>query len=621
MDFEHEISNLKQFDEAYFDGKPLVPDAQYDSLKKKLYDINPSHPYFKQVGSSVRGGKVDLPFPMGSLDQIYEGDYDRWLKKHDLHDKQIVISEKLDGVSIMLVYTEGKLQVAYSRGNGIQGADITRHVKQIPSVPKRLSGQDYVVVRAEGIMKNSVFAAKYSKDYRNARQMVAGCMNRKETDPDILQDISVVAYEVVDSSVGEKMNKKSSLEFLHNNGFLVAYYEIGAGIAHSDSTLKETLTRFKDSSKYELDGIVLTVNDYEHMERISKRDSLNPEHSVKFKVLSEDSIVETEVVAVHWKISKSGFWKPRVEIVPVELFGTTVTYATGFNGKFISDNEIGKGTRIKITKSGSVIPYILEVVKSTNADLPEQGTWKWNDNRVEIVGVGTTTQSDFMKAVHFFSTLEIDLLKETSLRKVVDAYAPSADFEKIIVSVVDLLDVEWKRVLGQNGLKTHASLHKTLRNLSPQKLMGATPYFGQGFGVRKAKKILSHMSFEDFLNCTAEEISEVEGFDTTSQSVYSGIGEFKALLQKLSPYIKLVAEEEQQKSNELEGKVIVFTGFRDKQLEKEIESLGGRVASGVSGKTTTVVAIDKTEKSSKLEKARKQNLEIFSKDEFVNLYI
>lgn len=620
MNFEREIENLKMFDEAYFDGKPLIPDAQYDSLKKKLMELNPTHPYFGQVGSDVRGGKVDLPYPMGSLDQIYEGDYEKWVKKYDLHDKLIVVSEKLDGVSIMLVYSQGKLQVAYSRGNGIQGADITRHVKHIPSVPKTLSVSGYMVVRAEGIMKNSIFDSKYSKEYRNARQMVAGCMNRKETDPKILKDISVVAYEIVDSSIPEKMTKKHSLEVLRNEGFLVAYHEVDTGYTHSDASLKETLARFRLSSSYELDGIVLTANDYHHMETVSKRDSLNPEHSVKFKVLSEDSIVETEVVSVHWKISKSGYWKPRVEIVPVELFGTTVTFATGFNGKFISDNEIGKGTTIKITKSGSVIPYIVEVVKSTNADLPEDGTWTWNDSGVEIVGVGTALESDFMKAVHFFSTLEIDLLKETSLRKIVDAYCPSADFDKIVLSVVDLLDLEWKRVLGQNGLKIHSSLHKTLRNLSPQKLMGASPFFGQGFGVRKAKKILSDMSFDDFLKCTADDISAVEGFDTTSESVYSGIVEFKEFLAKLEPYMKLVSDEQQQKSNELDGKVIVFTGFRDKQLEKDIESLGGRVASGVSGKTTTVVAIDKNEKSSKLEKARKLNLEIFSKDEFTNLY-
>lgn len=620
MNFDQEIENLKMFDAAYFAGKPLVPDAQYDALKKKLMDINPSHPYFSQVGSDVRGGKVDLPYPMGSLDQIYEGDYAKWIKKYNLHDKNIVVSEKLDGVSVMLVYSNGKLQVAYSRGNGIQGADITRHIKHIPSVPKSLSVSGYMVVRAEGIMKNSVFEKKYSKDYRNARQMVAGCMNRKETDPKILKDISVVAYEIVDSSISDQMNKKHSLEVLRNDGFLVAYHEVDLGDSLSDQSLKETLARFRDSSEYELDGIVLTANDYKHMETISSRDSLNPEHSVKFKALTEDAITETEVVSVHWKISKSGYWKPRVEVVPVELFGTTVTYATGFNAKFISDNEIGKGTIIKITKSGSVIPYIVEVVKSTNADLPEDGTWEWNDSGVEIVGVGTNIESDFMKAVHFFSTLEIDLLKETSLRKIVDAYVSSGSFEKIVLSVVDLLDLEWKRVLGQNGLKIHSSLHKTLRNLNPQKLMGASPFFGQGFGVRKAKKILAEMSFDEFLSCTSNDISAIEGFDTTSESVYSGITEFKNFLEKLEPYVTLVSDEQHHKSNELDGKVIVFTGFRDKQLEKDIESLGGRVASAVSGKTTTVIAIDKNEKSSKLEKARKQNIDIFSKAEFVNLY-
>lgn len=620
MNFEREIENLKLFDEAYFNGKPLIPDAQYDSLKKKLMDFNPSHPYFNQVGSDVRGGKIDLPYPMGSLDQIYDGDYEKWVKKYSLQDKNIVVSEKLDGVSIMLVYSQGKLTAAYSRGNGIQGADITRHIKNIPSVPTTLSVSGYMVVRAEGIMKNSVFNKKYAKDYRNARQMVAGCMNRKETDPKILKDISVVVYEIVDSSIAEQMSKKYSLEILSNDGFLVAYHELEQGCNLSDQSLKDTLTRFRDSSKYELDGIVLTANDYKHMEKISSRDSLNPEHSVKFKVLSEDSIMETEVVAVHWKISKSGYWKPRVEIVPVELFGTTVTYATGFNGKFISDNQIGKGSVIKITKSGSVIPYIVEIVKSTKADLPEEGTWKWNENGVEILGVGTDKESSIMQALHFFTVLEVENLKEKSLRKIIDVYAKDESFSGIVNILLDLLDVEWKRVLGENGIKIYGSLQKNLRNLTPEKLLGASPFFGQGFGVRKAKKIMKEMSFEDFLNSNPETIANIEGFDKTSETIYDGIDEFEVFLDDIKPYIKLVEKEKTNVNDDLSGQVIVFTGFRDKQLQAEIEDRGARVSSAVSGKTTMVVAANPNERSSKIKKALDMKLQILSKQEFLDLY-
>lgn len=621
MDFMREIENLKMFDEAYFDGTPLIPDAQYDTLKKKLTDLNPNHPYFGQVGSDVRSGKVDLPYPMGSLDQIYEGDYAKWVDKYNLNGKSIVVSEKLDGVSIMLIYSKGKLQVAYSRGNGIQGADITRHIKNIPSVPKTLSVSGYMVVRAEGIMKDSIFNAKYSKEYRNARQMVAGCMNRKETNPKILKDISVVAYEIVDSSISGKMNKKYSLEILRNEGFLVAHYEVDIADKYSDAILKTKLADFRDSSDYELDGIVLTVNDYKHMETFSKRDSLNPEHSVKFKTLTEDSIIETEVVGVHWKISKSGFYKPRVEIKPVELFGTTVTFATGFNGKFIKDNEIGPGTIIKITKSGSVIPYILEVVKSTNADLPEENTWKWNDTGVEILGIGADVEVAIMQATHFFTTLEVENLKETSLRKVVGIYARGEDFFGIVKILLDLLDLEWERALGQNGIKIYESLHKNLRNLLPEKLLGATPFFGQGFGVRKAKKIMAQMSLNDFLMSTPATIADIEGFDKTSFVIYDGIEDFEEFLAVIKPYIRFVEKSQVEDSNDdLRGKVIVFTGFRDKKLQAEIESRGARVSSAVSGKTTTVVATDPNEQSSKLKKARDMNIEIVSRKNFLDLY-
>lgn len=620
--FEEQITLLKKFDEAYFNDDPIVPDVQYDSLKKSLLEINPEHPYFKSIGSDVRGGKINLPYTMGSLDQIYEGDYSNWIKKYNLHSQEIVISEKLDGVSIMLVYEYGKLKIAYSRGNGIQGADITRHIRQIPSVPKNIKDNAFLVVRAEGIMKNNIFDAKYSKKYRNARQMVAGCMNRKETDPSMLSDISIVAYELVDSSIDKTFNKRESLEFLRDNKFLIAYYELDTGDAHSDESLKTVLDRFKNSSSYELDGIVLTVNDYLKVSALSKRDSLNPEHSVKFKTLSEDSIVEAEVVRVHWKLSKSGYWKPRVEIKPVELFGTTVTFATGFNGKFINDNEIGTGTIIKITKSGSVIPYILDVIKPTNADLPDDGTWEWNDNRVEIVGVGTDSESNIMQAVHFFKTIEVDQLKETSLRKVIEKYANDRSFEEIIFTLFDLFEKEWVKVLGQNGSKIYSSLHNNLRNLSPAKLLGATPFFGQGFGVRKAKKIMKEMTLEQFTESSPEDIELIEGFDKTSKVIFDGIDRFVIFLDKIRPYV--IFEEAISSgnvSNKLLDKVVVFTGFRDKELQEMIENSGGRVSSAVSGKTSIVVAIDPNEKSSKIKKAKELNIEILSKDEFLDMYL
>lgn len=645
--FEHQVELLKKFDAAYFNDEPLVPDVQYDALKKSLVEANPDHPYFSQVGSSVRGGKIDLPYPMGSLNQIYEGDYDRWIKRHTLTDKDLIVTHKLDGMSALLVYNTNKLvgripmSIAYSRGDGVRGADITRHIRKIPAVPQQVNPSNVegvdgravfssFAVRAEVIMPEHTFQSKFKNAGKNSRNFVSGCMNRKETDQHVLDHIHVVAYELVDldgnlvetfeREVG-KFTKENTLKFLKDLGFLVVESECHKAASIDDAKLASIFSNVTDESDYRVDGIVISVNEYASMEKITKSDTLNPEHSVKFKVLSDDYVIETTVKDVHWKVSKSGFWKPRIEIEPVELFGTTVSFATGFNGKFINDNNIGPESVVKITKAGAVIPYIVEVTKSTEAALPESGTWTWNESGVEIMGVGTDTESQVMQAVHFFSTLGVEKLKETSLRKVVDKYAQGENFNTVVLTLLDLLEHEWVKVLGQNGSKVYGSLHTKLRNLNPATLLGATPFFGQGFGTRKAKKIMNEMTLDEFLQSSPAMISAIEGFDKTSDTICAGLKEFQEFKSKIDPYVNFVSNDQQQKSNELDGKVIVFTGFRDKDLQRQVEEKGGRVASAVSGKTTTVVAADPKENSGKLKKARDLGIEIFSKGEFTDLYI
>lgn len=375
-DIDEIIALLKECDDHYFNtGTSSLSDRDYDSLKRTAFSLDPSHEYFVQVGSDVRGGKIKLPYPMGSLNQVYEGEIKDWVSKYSLAGQDIVVAHKLDGVSCLLVYNNDKLSIAYSRGNGLEGADITRHIKNIPGVPKSLTGVDYLVVRAEVIMKNQTFQTNHSKDFKNPRNMVAGAMNRKETEADVLKDLDVIAYEIVAGSIGndttvQKNKKTKTLDTLKSLGFNTVHYDVEKASDLDDSFLVEAFARARSDSDYELDGLVLTVDDHANMTRLSASSTLNPEHSVKYKVLDSNSIVETYVTNVLWEVSKSGFIKPRVEIFPVELFGTTVKYATGFNAKFIIDNGIGKGAKIKITKSGMVIPYIVGVEKKVEPQLP-----------------------------------------------------------------------------------------------------------------------------------------------------------------------------------------------------------------------------------------------------------
>lgn len=623
------IEQLKKYDEAYAEGDSPISDKDYDILYRKAKAGDPGNAYFASVGSDVRGGKEKLPYVMGSLDQVYnQKEWDNWVKTYNLKGKHVVVTDKQDGISAMLIYRHGLFEKAYSRGNGMEGADISRHVRGVPSVVKDLTatlgGDAYVAIRAELIMPVELFEAKYAGSFKNPRNMVAGCFNRSTTDAAILSDIKCITYQVVAySGLANShtiQSKTEEIEFLYNLGFEVTPATTYRAEELSEGVLAALVTGRKAKSSTELDGVVVTIDKYDDLDsqRRSKT-TLNPEHSIKFKVSSGS--VETTVADVLWEVSKSGFFKPRVEIVPVELSGVTITYATGFNAKFIHDNGIGPGARVLITRQGDVIPYISEVTKNVAPKMPSED-WEWNDNGVEAI---TTDESNpdvkFKQLLSFVETLQVELLKEASLGEVFKRLKlADEDYADAIKILFGMLDGEWAKLVGANGNKIADSLRRRGENMTYETFLGAVKYLGFGFGVRKAKALLSQMSYEELLRASEADIARLDGFDIkTATKIFNGIQDANALLEDLinDGFITLVKE---VKTSELKGLNVVFTGFRDPDLEKAIEGAGGKVGSGVSSKTTHLLTTDPKSNSGKAKKARDLGVNVWSPEQFKDEY-
>jgi NAD-dependent DNA ligase len=363
----------------------------------------------------------------------------------------------------------------------------------------------------------------------------------------------------------------------------------------------------------------LTINKKTAQKTLSGSSSLNPEHSVKYKVLDANSFIETAVVDVLWELSKSGFFKPRIEIRPVVLFGTTVTYATGFNGKFINDNGIGCGAKVIITKSGMVIPYITQVTHSVDPKMPER-KWIWNDNGVEAVLEDADNDSEviFKQVLDFTNSLNIDLLKESNLAKVISTFKMgSQSYEAIIEILVNLLEGEWINAVGSNGSKIYASLQRRLNNLTVAHYLGSVKFMGFGFGVRKAKALVKSLNDHmDVWTLTVANIEQMDGFDTkTATAIAKGLPVAKAFAETLG--LSFVQE---VKTSEFANFNIVFTGFRDKELEEKLEKMGAKMGSSVSKKTTHLVTAEPNSTSTKAKKAREVGVKTLSIDEFKEEY-
>lgn len=622
FDEKEVFTALMDMDNMYNnDEEVLVSDKQYDALYHYTKLAYPNNTYFLGIGSSVRGEKVKLPIPMTGLNQVQIGDIDNWISKNNLTDLDAIISDKLDGISAMIVYDmSGNLQIAYSRGDGLEGADITRHIRNFPSIPKKINHPS-LIVRGEVIIPKDEFeiARNYcprdsGELYKNARNMVAGIMNSKEvSNPKVYEHIHFVAYGIP----GDNQDKQEQLNLLINNNFKVVFNFIWSFYDATDENLSIQLCTRRAQSNYELDGLVIEVDKSEIREELSsKKSSLEPQYAKKFKIADVANEAIAIVTSISWKISKHGYLKPTVIMEPVELVGVTIQRASGYNAKFIIDNCIGPGAKIRITRAGDVIPDILEVIEQspygTFMSMPDI-PWNWNETNVDIVAQDLTDEEYLLKLKSFFNSIGVKNLQEASIQKLID-YGKD-DITNIIRA--DLMT--WEQLMGVNGKKAYISLHQKLSNIYPWELMGAFPYFYRGFGQTRAKLITD--MYPDYSKLTIEDVTNIPGFDTkTAEKFISNLPNYLKFEQDLisdglinfkanEPVIEII-------QSKLTSKKFVFTGFRDKEAEEFILRHGGILQDGIKKDTDILIAKDASKNSSKLTKAREQGVEVIGIDEF-----
>jgi DNA ligase (NAD+) len=601
------------------DGESFLTDAQYDELEKMLRSIDPQNKFLTTVGSDVRGGKIDLPHPMGSLDQVYEGDTIKWIQANGWEDELFVISDKQDGTSALNCHGHGgPLQISYSRGNGFQGADITRHMKRIKAVPVGgLTSLSKTDVRLEVIMEDDVFAAMKSQAeadggrvYKNARNYVAGRMNASESPQEFYDKVKVIATSIV----SPKMGKLEQFKVLEAAGYEVTPYTTAYGRELTDEFLTALLEKCRAKTKTAIDGLVIDLDNAELRDSLRRNSSsINPMYSRKFKLGSEDNVAIAEVVKVHWNPSKAGYLKPRVEIKPVDLVGVTITYATGFNAKFIRDKMIGPGAKIQITRSGDVIPFIQKVVEpAANWQEPSEdefGPMEWTDGQVDLVMTDTSNNKavalEIIAATFGAGGLDAPHLREGSIEKLYDAGF------KTPAQIIKATEAELKAAAGDSaGRKIYEGLRAKLANVELGILAGSSNLLGRGIGRRKMTKLIEALGNDvvlaDFPGPElVKRIAAVEGFgQIIATTIVDNLPAFRDFLKEIDGHYTLVAPKEKVVGGDLDGVVVVFTGIRDKELEAKIEARSGRIGSSVNKDTTYLVAKDPKGNSSKLVKAR-----------------
>lgn len=611
-------------DEYYNTSSQTFSDDQYDIIKEYVLSQRP----YQKIGAPVRtfeeSGKncnrtVELPLWLGSLDKLKPCDekpLERWVNKFEVED--FVITPKIDGLSCLLEYTGKSANLKmYTRGDGKIGKDITVFSYLMPKIPAKIFEQigKTFYIRGELIMKKKTFE-KYQNKFTNARAMLVGVINSLTTDV----DIDFVAYELL---VPDKRNvlrpQLDQLKLLNEMGFLTPVYELIKKRYIDAETLTDTLLQWKVIYPYQMDGIVLT-NNANHERNAGD----NPKYQIAYKILCEEDVVEAVVEKVIWKVSKRGLLKPRVKIFPVEVGGITINYSSGFNGKYIYDNKIGPKTRIRITRSGDVIPYILEVLEgSQTPDMPPEGSYRWADGQNPIEIMTTEENSpDRQQALilNFFKTLKTKNISDKTVEKLYYSGYTT------IVSILEMNSSDFKKIEGFATIsanKIYENIKTSLTEVPLSLLLDAGNVFSHGIGTRKLEEVFLEyptIMQEKDLKEVHRKILTVKGFSTISADAFvKGFTNAVEFLDTMKKYVKINEKCEQLDKNYetfLTDKIVVFSGFRDNELELKVKEMGGNVSSSVSKKTFMVIAKDIGKISGKLEDAKKLGVTIEQLDNF-----
>jgi DNA ligase (NAD+) len=639
------IAELKKYDEAYANGKPLISDSKYDQLYEKYQAKWPKDPYFKQVGSSKESGKkYKLPIIMSSLKKKRPKDAEAWLaqmrKEHS--DIEYMASPKIDGVSCLLEYVDGVFKDAYTRGNGVLGRKRTANAKYLPNVSAKLKNNKLhpvkgtVYIRGEVVMAEKVFKQKYkSSKYTAPRNTVFGMLNTDKIDKKTiaaLKDMRFIAYRV-DRKINNKQknfdSKLNEINYIRYHGFdCISEWQIGDWFYSTNKklpTAEQLITLLKSWEKtlpFAMDGVVLDILNGDLRQEYGIYTDLKPACAYAMKLDPEDQkSLQSDISHIEWNMSRRGINKPVAILKKILVFnGAKCTRASVYNAGQVKEWGLGSGARVKMIRSGDVIPRIVGIVKKVKPDVPVKcscgSKFKWTETKTDIYCDNAKCIAWHGKYLeHFFAVLKVKNMRKGIIHSLVNAGINS------IPKILSVNEKQLSKIPGFGDKKTRTivvNMRAMVRKVPLIKLMHASGVFADetsGLGTTVLRDIVTGLKLSDQalifgkmgMNDLKYKVLGVPNIKETRAELFiKGLEEFREFYRSIQNIISL----EQTKSGPLTGQVFCFTGFRDAEMEKYIEANGGLI-SGMSRKVTALFSADSS--STKTIKAKNLGIRIITK--------
>lgn len=598
---------LKQAVKYYYENpEPLISDTVYDILLEELENRDKDSSFLKQIGHKSSTDKVLLPYFMGSMDKIKTKEQVKnWMSKYlELEEKErgFIITSKLDGISALYINDTNNVSL-HTRGNGTYGRCIT-HIIQNLDLPS-FKNDNKIVLRGELIISKKNYEENGS-NYNNCRGMVNGLVSLKENNP-IQKNLDFVVFEVIEP----KLIPSEQFKLIKKLGFKTPIIEshnfedIIEWSSDSDSFCLNKLNDYRKRSEYEMDGIIISHNKY--YERVKG----NPKNSIAFKCNNLGLV--TTVKDVIWSASKYNVLIPRIKFDKVNL-GSIVEYCTGFSAKYIFNNCIGPGSKIRVVLSGDVIPYIAEIISTTYPKMPEVN-YEWNKTKIHVIALDDGDSLSKKKIVHFIKTLGIEYLSTGLISKL---YVNGFNTIKKIINIKEDELMKLDGFKETNTKKIYGAINKvTSKPISLAVLMVASLQFNHGMGKKKIEKILN--KYPNLMNSkpTLDQIIGIEGFQAkTAKQFLDNLDNFKKFLDDLDVEYFVNIKKDIEFNDKVSGKHFVMTGTRDKEIIDTIKKYGGVLQNDINMKTDYLIIKDIESKSQKINKAKILGTSIITVENF-----
>jgi DNA ligase (NAD+) len=612
--------------ELYYRGKAEISDESYDKLEIELKKLDPENPVLSLVGHMQidRDVKAAHAKKMLSLDKTYDQkNLEKWIDKNEA-----LSVFKIDGSSCSLIYRNGHLNLAKTRGDGSIGENITKKAMFIPDIPKAISIKEEIEVRGEifCIEKNFFELTSEMSELglerpTSQRNIVAGLLGRKEN-IHLSSHLSFKAFDLITNDKYKREHEK--LDQLKIIGFDIPDYIIHKNNKDLQKRIDEA-KEFMSKGDYLIDGLVFVYDDLKLHQELGET-SHHPRYKIAFKFAGDTKI--TKINEIEWGVSRNGVLTPVALVESVELSGAMISRVTLHNFGLVKNYELCAGDEIEIIRSGEVIPKFLGISKKAkNGKFIYPKNCPSCSSTLEIEDIWLYCSNENCPAK--VKEQILNYVQKSGIEDVSDKRLDEMLSKGLIETIPDLYKLKQEDFLNLEKVKDKLAtkMYENIQKSKEQSLAQFISAIGvEGVSFTKSEKIISqgYNTIEKILELDLESMLKIEGFaERSSQLFLDSLQNKKNLIKQLiKAGIKIKADELSTGEGPLQGLKFCITGelsLPRGDFEKLLKKNGGIMVSSVSKNTSYLITNETDSSSSKFLKAKSLNVPIISEDQLLKM--